>query len=66
VVVDEIGETRNLTDLLPKCYNIWKINVTPYHAAANEVIHPGHRPIADAVSKLTACSDQPKGTWIDY
>ena len=59
------AENQNWTDLLLKRYNSWKITVTPYHAAANGVIERGHRPIADALSKLTACSDELKETWID-
>jgi transposase-like protein len=55
VVVDGGAENKKWTDLLLKRYNIRKITVTPYHAAANGVIERGHRPIADALSKLTAC-----------
>jgi len=59
-------ENKKWTDLLLKRYNIRKITVTPYPAAANGVIERGHRPIADALSKLTACSDEPKEMWIDH
>jgi len=66
VVVDRGVENKKCTDLLLKCYNIRKITVTPYHAATNGVIEREHRPIADALSKLTACSDEPKEMWIDH
>jgi hypothetical protein len=66
VVVDGGAENKKWTDLLLKRYNIRKITVTPYHAAANGVIERGHRPIGDALSKLTACSDEPKEMWIDH
>jgi hypothetical protein len=66
VVVDGGAANTKWTDLLFKRYNMRKITVTPYHAAANGVIERGHRPIADALSKLTACSDEPKEMWIDH
>jgi hypothetical protein len=66
VVLEGGAENKKWTDLLLKRYNIRKITVTPYHAATNGVIERGHRPIADALSKLTACSDEPKEMWINY
>jgi len=63
--VDEGAEHMKWTDLLLKHYNIRKITATPYHAASNGVIEEGHRPIADALSKLTACSDEPKAMRIN-
>jgi len=66
VVVDGGAENKKWTDLILKRYNIRNITVTPYHAAANGVIERGHRPITDALSKLTACSDKPKEMWIDH
>jgi hypothetical protein len=66
VVVDGGAEKKKSTKLLLKRYNIRKITGTPYHAAANRVIERGHRPIADALSKLTACSDKPKEMWITH
>ena len=59
-------ENNTLANLLLKCYNIRKITVTPYHTAANRVIERRHRLIADALSKLKACSDEPKEVWIDH
>jgi len=66
VVVDRGAENKKWTDLLLKHYNIWKITITPYDAAADGVIERGHRPIADVVSNLTACSDETKEMWIDH
>jgi hypothetical protein len=66
VVVDGGAQNKNGTDLLLKCYNIQKITITPYHAATNGVIERGHRLIADALCKLTACSDEPKEMWINH
>jgi hypothetical protein len=66
MVVDGGAENKKSTKLLLKRYNIRKITVTPYHAAANGVMERGHRLIADAQSKLTACSDKPKEMWIDH
>jgi len=66
VVVDSDAENKRSTDQLLKPYNIWKINVTPDHAAANGVIEPGPRPIADAPSKHTAGSDEPTEMGIDH
>jgi len=66
IVVDGGAENRKSTNLFLKCYNIQKITITPYHAATNGVIEQGHRPIADGLSKLTACSDEPKEMWIDH
>jgi hypothetical protein len=60
VVVDGGAENKKWIDLRLKHYNIRKITVTPYHTAANGVIERGHRPIADALSKLTAWSAEPK------
>ena len=54
MVEDGGAEKEKWTDHLLKRYIIRKIAVTPYHAAANGVIERGHRPIADALSKLTA------------
>ena len=59
-------EWRLWTDILLKCYNIKKTTPTPYHAAANGVVGRDHRPIADALSKLTSCSCEPKDIWFDY
>ena len=66
VVVEGEAESKKWTDLLCKCYNVQMITVTPYHAAADGVIDPGHRPIADALSKLTGCSYEPKEMWVDH
>jgi hypothetical protein len=66
VVVDRWAENKKWTDLILKCYNIRKITITPYHAAADGVIEWGHRLIADALSKLTACSDEAKEILIDH
>ena len=65
IVVDGGAENKKWTDLPVKRYNTRKITVTPYHAAANGVVERGHRPIADALAKLTACSGEPKEMWID-
>jgi hypothetical protein len=65
VVVDGGAENKKWTDLLRQRYNIRKITVTQYHATTNGVIERGHRPIADALSKLMACSDEPKEMSID-
>ena len=64
--MDGGAENKKCTDLLLKCYNIRKITETPYHAAANGVIDRGQRPIADALSQLTAWSDEPKEMWMDH
>lgn len=64
VVVDGGSENKKWTDLLFKRHNIRKVTVTPNHGTADVVIKQGHRPIADAVSKLTACSDELKEMWI--
>ena len=66
MVVEGGAENKKWTDLLLKCYNIWRLTVTLYHAAANSVNQQGHRPIADELSNLTACSDEPKKMWIDH
>jgi hypothetical protein len=66
VVVDGGAENKKWTDLLLKRYNIRNITITPDHAAANGVIDRGYRPIADALSKLTAGSDEPKDMRIDH
>ena len=66
VVVDGGAENKKWTDLLLKRYNIRKITITPYHAAANGVVERGHHPIADALSKLTACFGEHKEMWIDH
>jgi len=58
VVVDGHAEKMKWTDLFLKHYNILMITVTAYHAASNGVIKWGHRLIADAQSKLTACSNK--------
>jgi len=60
VVVDGGAEIKKWTDLLLIRYNFRKITVTPYHAANDGVIERGHRPIADALSRLMACSDERK------
>jgi len=65
-VVDGGAEYTQSMDLLFKLFNIRTISITPYHAATIAVIERGHRPIADALSKLPACSDKPKQMWIDH
>ena len=42
------------------------MSVTLYDAAANGVLELAYKPIADALSKLIACSDEPKEIWIDH
>jgi len=66
VVVDGGAGNENWTNLLRKCCNIWKITGTSYHVATHGVIKRGRRPFGDALSKLTAWSDEPKEMWIDY
>ena len=66
MVLHSGAENKKWTNLLLKHYNIWKIAVTPYHAAANAVIEREHRLTADGLSKLTACSDKPKEMSIDH
>ena len=60
LVLDGGAEKNKWTDLLLKCYNVRKITVTTYQATANGVIEREHRPIADALFKLTACSHKRK------
>jgi hypothetical protein len=66
VAVHGKADNKNWTDLLLKGYNIRKITVTPYLAAANGAIQRGYRPITDTVSKLTGRSDDANEMWIDY
>jgi hypothetical protein len=66
MVVDGGAENEKSTDHCLKHYNIRKITVTPYHAAANAIIERGYRPIADALSKLPSSSDEPKEMWINH
>jgi len=66
VVVDGGADNKTWTGLLLKCYNIRKITVTLYHAAPDGVIEREYRPIANVLSKLTACSYQSKEMWIDH
>jgi len=65
VVVARGPENEEWANLHLKCYSIQKITVTAQHTAANGVIEWSHRLIADALSKLMACSDVPKELWID-
>jgi len=54
VVVDGGAESKKWTYLLLNCSNFRKITITTYRAAGNGVNERGHRPIADAPSKLIA------------
>jgi len=38
LVVYGVAENKKWTDLLFAHYNIWKITITTYHAAANGVV----------------------------
>jgi hypothetical protein len=66
VVVDAGTENQEWTNLLFKRYNIRRITVTTYHVAANGVIKHHCRPIADALSKLTAFSNKLKKIWSNH
>jgi hypothetical protein len=66
VVVDGGPVNKKWTDLLIKRNNLRMITATPYNAAANGVFEQRHRPIANALSNLKACSDEPKQLWIDH
>jgi len=54
------------TDLVLKRYNIGKITVTMYHAAADGLNKRGHRPIPDALSKVTDRSNERKEMLIEH
>jgi hypothetical protein len=66
VVVDRGTENMKWTDRLLKRYNIWKITISPSHAAAHGEITQGHRPFAVSIPKLTLSSDEGKEILIEH
>jgi len=63
VAVDRAAKNHEWTDLPLKCYDFSKITIILNHGIADRVIQSGHWPIADALSKLMACSDELKEMW---
>jgi len=65
-VIDGRAENENWTDLLLKRCNIHTITISQDHVTTNGVIERGHRPNADGLSNLTACSNEQKELRIDH
>jgi hypothetical protein len=53
LVNDGGPETRKVVEILTDQYKIKQIRVSPYHPQANGMIEAGHKPVKDALSKLT-------------
>jgi len=53
IVVDGGPENKDIVDVLLKRYKVKRIQITAYHPQANGMIEVGHRPIANALSKMT-------------
>jgi hypothetical protein len=66
LVVD--GGTENKGELqdLTNHFDIYRLQIVPYHPGSNGVVERGHQPIVDALSKLTECSGEPAKRWIEH
>jgi hypothetical protein len=53
LVVDGGPENKALVDELAKRYGIRRLVVSAYHPQANGMVERGHKPIVDALSKMT-------------
>ena len=63
LVVDGGPENKGLTKAFAELYGIRRIVVSAYHPQSNGMVERGHRPIVDALSKLTAGRSS---KWKDY
>jgi hypothetical protein len=62
LTVDGGPENKGILDELVQRYRIKKVITSSYHPQANGMIERGHRPLSDALSKM---SDGGLGSWVD-
>ena len=62
LIVDGGPENKDLVEELTARYGIKRVQVSSYHPQANGMIERGHRPIVDALSKMT---DGGLGNWVE-
>jgi hypothetical protein len=62
LVVDGGPENKGWVKILAEKYGIARVTVSPYHAPANGMIERGHRPVVEALAKMT---DGGKEKWVD-
>ena len=62
LIVDGGPENKDLVEELTVRYGIKRVQVSSYHPQANGMIERGHRPIVDALSKMT---DGGLGNWVE-
>ena len=53
LIVDGGPENKDLVEELAERYGIKRVQVSAYHHQANGMIERGHKPIVDALSKMT-------------
>ena len=54
LVIDERLENKDVVVELVERYGVKKVVISAYHPQANGMIERGHKPIVDALSKISA------------
>ena len=62
LVVDGGSENKGLVKEFTTRYGIKRVQISPYHPQANGMVERGHKPIVDALSKMT---NGGQGNWVD-
>src|SRR5271169_3379589 len=54
LIVDGGPENKDIVDEFAKIYGISRVVISAYNAKANGMIERGHKPVVDALAKMTA------------
>jgi hypothetical protein len=61
LVIDRGSENKRFVTAFTEKYSIERVQVSAYHPAANGMVEQGHKPIVDALAKMT---DSGLGNWV--
>jgi len=62
LIVDGGTEFKDEVETLAKKYDVHRVQISAYHPQANGMVERGHKPIVDALAKLSA---EGKGNWLE-
>ena len=63
MVIDGGPENKDLVKAFAERYGIKRVQISAYHPQANGMVERGHKPIVDALAKMTSGGE---GNWVDY
>ena len=61
MVIDRESENKRFVTVFTEKYSIERVQVSAYYPAANGMVEQGHKPIVDALAKMT---DSGLGNWV--